>query len=292
MLNCLIILNAIFNNCLVANKDLKTLCRPTRLIVVTNTKVKSFVINGGNGTVGNALGTLPLLFHHSGCAGTVCVSLLTLLCQLVTGSQRVKVFSLRHSVRGPHRDRVFTDCPHVLTSDIVLSFVISCLHLVVDNRVGAFRVRTLVSRRVRARRDRTRIPTGDLTLIKSSLPTFNVITTMVKIIRTLNSTSHPTTRLNTLVTRTVIKAFLNVLLTCKFVSPLTDILHRGDTRADGVVRYIGIALLSGLGNCTPPVTIRFNHGALCSDRHPSFVRLRRRIHTIGGPRRRAAARRT
>lgn len=269
----LVALGCIFGAYVAIGGPIAALIQPTKFIMIFGGALGAYIAASSSHALKHTIAGLVSCFKGSKYTRAFYMELLALLFELLSKVRKEGLMSIEADVEEPEKSAIFTKYPTVLAEHHVVEFITDYLRLMVGGNLNAQEIENLMDNEIETHHQEEMHLSHAVAKMSDSLPAFGIVSAVMGVVITMGSLHLPPPELGALIAKALVGAFLGILLSYGFMTPLASVLETKANESTKVLQTIKVVLIASLNGFSPLVAVEFGRKVLYSNERPSFREL-------------------
>jgi chemotaxis protein MotA len=268
-----VVLLAVFGGFALQDGHLAALFQPYELLMIFGGALGAFVIGNDSKAIRLTWGSIPSLFHGSRYTGTLYMSLMALMFEVLTKVRREGLMSLEDDIEAPQESALFARHRAILLDTHLLDFITDYLRLMVSGTMNAYQLENLMDNEIDTYKEDAEIPVQAIHKLADGMPAFGIVAAVMGVVHTMGSIGRPPAELGSLIAAALVGTFLGILLSYGLVAPLAGLLHRRHQEVVKALQCVKVTLLASMNGYAPTIAVEFGRKVISATERPTFAEL-------------------
>jgi chemotaxis protein MotA len=233
----------------------------------------AFVIGNDSKAIRLTWRSIPSLFHGPRYTGTLYMSLMALMFEVLTKVRREGLMSLEDDIEAPQESALFARHRAILQDAHLLDFITDYLRLMVSGTMNAYQLENLMDNEIDTYKEDAEIPVQAIQKLADGMPAFGIVAAVMGVVHTMGSIGRPPAELGSLIAAALVGTFLGILLSYGLVAPLAGLLHRRHQEVVKALQCVKVTLLASMNGYAPTIAVEFGRKVISATERPTFAEL-------------------
>ena len=269
----LIALASIFGAYVAIGGNIQVLLQPTKFIMIFGGAFGGMLAAVNPHGFKHIMGGIASCFKGSKYSKKFYMELLALLFDIMAKGRKEGLMALEADIDEPNESPVFTKYPMILANHHVMDFITDYLRMMVGGNLNPLEIENLMDTEIETHHQEEMHVSHSVAKMSDSLPAFGIVAAVMGVVITMQSLHLPPEQLGGLIASALVGAFLGILLSYGFMSPLAGVLETKAAESTKALQTVKVVLLASINGFAPQVCVEFGRKVLFSNERPGFLEL-------------------
>ncbi|MFU8836935.1 MAG: flagellar motor stator protein MotA [Thiohalomonadaceae bacterium] len=278
----LVALACIFGAYVAIGGQLALLMSPAKFIMIFGGALGATIAASNPHGFKHVVGGVASCFKGSKYSKKFYMELLALLYDIMAKGRKEGLMALESDIDEPENSPVFSKYPLIQRNHRVMEFVTDYLRMMVGGNLNPMEIENLMDSEIETHLQEEMHTAHAVSKMADALPAFGIVAAVMGVVITMGSLHLPPEELGKLIGTALVGAFLGILLSYAFISPLGSVLESRAAESAKALQTVKVVLLASINGFAPQVCVEFGRKVLFANERPSFIELEEDIKARKG----------
>lgn len=278
----LVALVCIFGAYMAIGGHLAVLMSPSKFIMIFGGALGATIAASNPHGFKHVVGGIFSCFKGSKYTKKFYMELLALLFDLMAKGRKEGLMALEADIDDPDNSPVFSKYPVIQRNHHVMEFITDYLRMMVGGNLNPLEIESLMDSEIETHNQEEMHTAHAVSKMADALPAFGIVAAVMGVVITMGSLHLPPEELGKLIGTALVGAFLGILLSYAFISPLGSVLEGKAAESTKALQTVKVVLLASINGFAPQVCVEFGRKVLFSHERPGFTELEEDIKARKG----------